>query len=177
MVDLYALLDITANASDEEVKRAFRRKAKIYHPDVNNSRYAQEKFVKIQQAYELLIDKEKRFAYDQKRTATKNPYDKYESWLNAQKEKQEKAEKRKYQDFIRRKEDLRRSKLYYPYKIALHFVSIFLSGICLSVLLFCAIAIIKFHVLLFFFLLPFICVAAFVLKYTIDSYRTYRALF
>ncbi len=69
MVDLYALLDVSANASDEDIKKAFRKKAKLYHPDVNNSSFAQEKFVKIQQAYEILIDREQRFAYNQKHAA------------------------------------------------------------------------------------------------------------
>ncbi len=61
-MDFYKLLGVARNATPEEIKKAFREKAKIYHPDKNTG--AQELFKKITEAYETLIDPEKRRIYD-----------------------------------------------------------------------------------------------------------------
>lgn len=63
--DYYKTLGVEKNASDEEIKRAFRKMAKQYHPDVNKEEGAQEKFKEIGEAYSVLSDPEKRRQYDQ----------------------------------------------------------------------------------------------------------------
>ncbi len=63
--DYYEVLGVSKTASDEEIKRAFRRLAKQYHPDVNKSADAEEKFKEIGEAYAILSDPEKRRQYDQ----------------------------------------------------------------------------------------------------------------
>ncbi len=62
--DLYAMLGVAANASEEELQRGFRERARQYHPDVNKSAEAQVRFVELLKAYEVLKDPEKRRAYD-----------------------------------------------------------------------------------------------------------------
>lgn len=62
--DYYKILNIERNATDEEVKKAYRKLAMKYHPDKNKSPDAEEKFKKITEAYETLKDKEKRNMYD-----------------------------------------------------------------------------------------------------------------
>ena len=62
--DYYEVLGIDRNASEEEIKRAFRRLAFKYHPDHNHNDEAGEKFKEINEAYEVLCDPEKRAAYD-----------------------------------------------------------------------------------------------------------------
>ena len=52
--DLYFILGVSVGASQEAVKRAYKRKAKRYHPDVNNSPESVEKFIQIKAAYETL---------------------------------------------------------------------------------------------------------------------------
>jgi molecular chaperone DnaJ len=64
--DYYEILGIPRNASQEEIKRAFRHLARKYHPDVNpGDKEAEEKFKEINEASEVLKDPEKRSAYDQ----------------------------------------------------------------------------------------------------------------
>ncbi|MEY4505034.1 MAG: hypothetical protein RL154_1331 [Pseudomonadota bacterium] len=61
---LYETLEIKSDATEEEVKKAFRRLARKYHPDINKTPEAEEKFKEINAAYEVLSDKEKRKQYD-----------------------------------------------------------------------------------------------------------------
>ena len=63
--DYYEVLGVDKNASDEEIKRAFRVLAKKYHPDVNKEPGAEEKFKEIGEAYSVLSDPNKRKQYDQ----------------------------------------------------------------------------------------------------------------
>lgn len=62
---LYETLEISDNASEAEIKKAYRKLARKYHPDVNKSAEAEEKFKEINAAYEVLSDKEKKAQYDQ----------------------------------------------------------------------------------------------------------------
>jgi curved DNA-binding protein len=62
--DYYKTLNISKDASQEEVKRAYRKLARKYHPDVNKDPAAEVKFKEVAEAYEVLKDVEKRKAYD-----------------------------------------------------------------------------------------------------------------
>ena len=63
--DYYEVLQIAQDASNEDVLRAFRKLAKRYHPDVDRSEGAADRFKEINEAYQVLSDQEKRRAYDQ----------------------------------------------------------------------------------------------------------------
>lgn len=62
--DYYEVLGIQKNAEEVEIKKAFRSLARQYHPDINKSENAVEKFKEINEAYQILSDKQKREAYD-----------------------------------------------------------------------------------------------------------------
>ncbi|MBC8590353.1 DnaJ C-terminal domain-containing protein [Wansuia hejianensis] len=63
--DYYKILEVDKNASQDEIKKSFRRLAKKYHPDLHpDDKSAQEKFKEINEAYEVLGDKEKKKKYD-----------------------------------------------------------------------------------------------------------------
>lgn len=63
--DYYEVLGVDRNASDKEITSAYRKLAKKYHPDLNHEPGAEEKYKKVNEAYEVLHDKQKRAQYDQ----------------------------------------------------------------------------------------------------------------
>src|SRR5579884_2018426 len=63
--DYYKILGVGKNASDEEIKKAYRKLARRYHPDRNpGDKQSEERFKEISQAHDVLSDAEKRKAYD-----------------------------------------------------------------------------------------------------------------
>ncbi len=69
--DYYAVLGIARSASQDEIQKAYRKLARKYHPDVNSSPEAEDKFKEVGEAYEVLKDAEKRAKYDQYGSAWK----------------------------------------------------------------------------------------------------------
>jgi curved DNA-binding protein len=63
--DYYKIMGVARDATQDDIKRAYRKLARKYHPDVSKESDAQSKFQEMQEAYEVLKDPEKRAAYDQ----------------------------------------------------------------------------------------------------------------
>src|SRR5580692_11658872 len=63
--DYYEVLGVTRGADADVVKRAYRKLARKYHPDVSKEKNAENRFKEVQEAYEVLKDPEKRASYDQ----------------------------------------------------------------------------------------------------------------
>lgn len=62
--DYYKTLNVPRDASDDEIKKAYRKMALKYHPDKNKDPGAEEKFKEIAEAYEVLSDSQKRHVFD-----------------------------------------------------------------------------------------------------------------
>lgn len=79
-MDYYQILHISEKASQEEIRKAYRKLAVKYHPD-NAGEQAREQFDKVQEAYGVLGDEEKRAAYDERRrggeAAYKNSFEQF----------------------------------------------------------------------------------------------------
>ena len=63
--EFYDRLGVSKNASQDEIKKAYRKLSKKYHPDINKEPGAEDKYKEVQEAYETLSDDQKRAAYDQ----------------------------------------------------------------------------------------------------------------
>ena len=64
MLNCYNILEISNSANTDEIKKAYRKQALEWHPDINKSNNANEMFIKINYAYSILIDNEKRKVHD-----------------------------------------------------------------------------------------------------------------
>lgn len=80
-IDYYKVLDISPNASADEIKKAYRQKAKQYHPDVSSEVNASEKMKQVNSAYDVLSDPQQKQAYDFRR---QNPYMQQTGYTNTQ---------------------------------------------------------------------------------------------
>ncbi len=70
MKDLYGLLGVAPDATPENIKSAYRKKAAQYHPDRNPAPDAADKFRAVQEAYDVLADADQRKVYDEKRRSS-----------------------------------------------------------------------------------------------------------
>lgn len=87
-IDYYKVLELDKNATQSDIKKAYRKLARKYHPDLNpKDTEAQKKFQQINEAHEVLIDPEKRKKYDQ--------YGK--DWQHAEEFEKQKAQQQQYQ--------------------------------------------------------------------------------
>ncbi len=108
LVEHYRILGLASNADLNELKKAFRGKAKLFHPDLNSSPGAQENFIRIHIAYESVLEHLQR----KKQTVSSNPE------VDMEKRRQQAAErsrhyaKIKYEEFVKECEAYKQS----PYK-------------------------------------------------------------
>lgn len=64
MVDYYKIFNLSKNCTQDQIKKAYRKAVIFWHPDKNKSPNAHEKFIQINEAYEILSNEEKRMVYD-----------------------------------------------------------------------------------------------------------------
>ena len=95
-IDLYAVLQVHPTAEPEIVDAAYRRLARMYHPDVNKAPGAHETMIRINLAYEILGDPAKRAAYDRDRANRQQT--EWQAWTErAERERRERAEREQRQ--------------------------------------------------------------------------------
>jgi hypothetical protein len=117
----YRILGISENADIEEIKNAFRRKAKAYHPDINKAEGAHEMFIDINEAYNYLMDLHGNSTYNSASQGSQDEF--YRQWIVRE---QAKARERAAQRVRMRFEEFRRSSVYRTTTLLSHLLDYFL---------------------------------------------------
>ncbi len=123
--DYYRILDIPENAGIDEIKNAFRRKAKAYHPDINKCKGAHQKFIDLNEAYTYLVDLHARSSGNS-RGSSPGPAaneDYYRQWIQHERQK---ARERAARQARMRFEEFRRSTAYRTTTMLSHLLDYFL---------------------------------------------------
>ena len=115
MKDFYAVLGITPNSTESEIRMAYRRLAKQYHPDVNKAKNAHEKFIEISEAYEFLIShslQQKESSESEEQNASDyRASEEYNRFRQAAREKAEQHAKMRFEAFKKQHEAFQKSGL------------------------------------------------------------------
>lgn len=162
----YDLLEIPKNATKEQIRKAYRRKAKQYHPDTNSQSNAHIHFLILRQAYETLIDVNKRHVYDMAMISNSEYLFSYAQWKEIELRKIKEAEEAAYQEFLKRKEQFQQSNYFKPAKALLFFAPAISYLLGISILGICLWLMWTYHLMFFFLFLPFICLSIFLLLAT-----------
>lgn len=177
MADYYHLLGVSDNASEADIRAAYRKKAKMYHPDVNKSPDAHSLFVLLTSAYETLINPHKRQRYNDRTKRSVDNLQTYQEWVKARKAKAEFEARMRYYEFLQNREKFRQSRFYFlaVWVTQIARVVAWLFGIAIVAI--CLYIIYDVHFVLIFLLLPFICAGIYLMKCTNDWYKETRKYF
>lgn len=180
MSSYYDILCVPHNATEDEIRKAFRKQALLYHPDRNKSADATARFLMIIQAYEVLSDPNKRLQYNHHSGEyAKSIYDipDYNTW-KAQREEERKAEEQLAQEKLRRARILFQEDRYYLFRktsIILKGIVGSIAGLVLIAASFYAIFIT--HFIIFFVVLPFICAGGLLSYFSYTWFTEKKKLF
>jgi hypothetical protein len=162
----YDLLELPKNATKEQIRKAYRTKAKQYHPDMNMQSNSHMHFLILRQAYETLIDANKRHLYDMAMISNSEHLLTYAQWKEIERRKIEELETAAHEAFLKRKTAFQQSGYFKPAKMLLYLAPVicYLAGI--FILFICLWFMWTYHLMFFFIFLPFICLAVFLLLAT-----------
>jgi hypothetical protein len=175
--NLYELLEISPTASREDIKKAYKRKAKLYHPDVNRQANAHVHFLLIQQAYQTLIDPHARLLYDQKLSSGQSYILTYAEWKKLEEEKyraQIEEEERLFQEKRRRFQQRNDILLLH---IGLYIILVLSFILGASILIGVVYILIVYHWILLFTLIPMLGLSIFLFKYTFQWFKKSKRFF
>lgn len=173
----YEILGVSPDATDEEIRKAYRRRAKQFHPDINKAPDASAKFQLIKRAYETLINKNHRILYNNQKKNPQSSYESYMAWKKKKHEEAEREEYRKHQEFMRERERFRKSSWYVPMKVVILFGALLGYGFSCGIIFVCGFIIYRSHIAFVFLLLPFLSGGVYLMKCTADWYRSAKRYF
>lgn len=180
MSTYYDILCIPPNASEQEIRKAYRTQVMLYHPDKNPSPEAIARFLLITQAYEVLIDKNQRFLYDHNLgefAAGQYYMPSYEEWMEQRKKKQQEEEEAEVQRWQEKKKKFQENPYYHYHKLLIY-TKCFLGYLLALILFLCSIYVISTtHFIVFFVLLPFISAATLLAYFSYAWFEDKKKLF
>ena len=159
----YDLLEIPKTATVQQIRKAYRSKAKVYHPDINMQSNAHMHFLILTQAYETLMDPNKRHIYDMALISNSEHLLTYEQWKEIERRKQKEDEEIAYAAFVKRKEVFQQSIYFKPARIAFYIVPMLSYLFSISILLFCGWIMWSYHPVFFFVFLPVLCLSVYLI--------------
>ena len=162
----YDLLEIPKTATREQIRKAYRSKAKLYHPDVNSRSNSNMHFLLIAQAYETLIDPQKRHVYDAMLFTDKEPMLSYAQWKEIERQKIKEYEEQQLNIFIQKRTRFQQSGYYKPAYFLLYIGTCFNFLFSIALLAGCGWLMWTLHPMIIFILLPFISFAIYILLAT-----------
>lgn len=157
----YKLLEIPPTASPQEIRKAYRSKAKIYHPDMNMHTNAHMHFLILTQAYETLMDPNKRHVYDAMLVHNQEPMLTYAQWKEIEKRRIKEEEEKEHALFLQRREKFQQSRYFKPARVLLYIGPAFLYLTGIALLLFCCWLMWRIHPLFILVLIPFVSLSIF----------------
>jgi hypothetical protein len=173
----YDILGIQADATEVEIRRAYRRMAKQFHPDVNKAPDAEQQFLKIKNAYDILLNGANSNSYHQRYQNPMSSYDSYMAWKRRQRVKAEEEARIRFQEFLKNKEKLQQSVWYYPLYLFMYIATGFCYLLSAGIILLSAYVIQKTHIVVVFLMLPLISGAIFLMKRTSGWYKEAKKFF
>lgn len=173
----YDILGIQTTATEVEIRRAYRRMAKKFHPDVNKAPDAAQQFLKIKSAYDYLINGGSSTSYQQKYQNPMSSYDAYMAWKRRQQEKAAEEARIRFQEFLKNKEEFQQSAWYYPLYLFMYIATGFCYLISAGIIMLSAYVVHRTHITVVFLLLPLISGAIFLMKRTGGWYKEARKFF
>jgi curved DNA-binding protein CbpA len=159
----YDLLGIPKSATKQQIRKAYRTKAKEFHPDVNLTSTAHLHFLLLKQAYETLMDANMRHLYDMALISNSEQLLTYAQWKEIERRKIEEREIATHEVFLNRREQFQQSAYLKPAKMLLYIAPVFTYLLAISMLLSCFWVMWKYHFIFVFLFLPFISLSIFLL--------------
>lgn len=159
----YDMLEIPKTATVQQIRKAYRAKAKLFHPDVNLQSNSHMHFLLLREAYEILIDPNKRHLYDMALISNSTHLLTYEQWREIERRKQQEDEEMAHFEFLKRREEFQQSMYFKPARIAYYIVPALSYLFSIGILLFCAWIMWSYHPIFFFIFLPILCLSIYLI--------------
>jgi len=159
----YDMLEIPKTATVQQIRKAYRTKAKLHHPDMNLQSNTHMHFLLLTQAYETLMDPNKRHLYDMALISNSEHLLTYEQWKEIERRKQKEDEAIAHNEFLKRRETFQQSVYFKPARIAFYIVPVFCYVLSIGMLLFCTWIMWSYHAMFFFVFLPIVCLSVYLI--------------
>ncbi|WP_299250089.1 J domain-containing protein [uncultured Cytophaga sp.] len=162
----YDLLGIPKSATKQQIRKAYRTKAKEFHPDVNGPFNSHMHFLLLKQAYETLMDANMRHVYDMALISNSEQVLTYAQWKEIERRKIQEIEAVAHEAFLTKRALFQQSNYFKSAKILLYIAPIFSYLFAILILFSCVWIMWQYHFMFIFLFLPFLSLSIFLILAT-----------